>query len=212
MYWIITAVLLYIIDRMAIIYRFKKKSIPSAHNLNNRTRLALLLSGVSVLSFLLSIQKDITNKEEKDVYDSIAFINRSIQLYESLPGAPYNATFYSQELIDSIQNDYKEMKLWMERNADYVHIKMSKKEYINIDSLQIPSPKSPIAYRVVSDFRYHYISLLSRYNNCVNRLDGINTDKNKYDLSDMLLNYLIPLLILISILLSLSVVEWKEFI
>ena len=102
------------------------------------------------------------------------------------------------------------MKLWMERNADDVHIKMSKKEYISIDSLQIPSPKSPIAYRVVSDFRYHYISLLSRYNDCVNKLDGINTDKNKYDLSDMLLNYLIPLLILISILLSLSVVEWND--
>lgn len=195
---------------MAINNRFKNKSIPSAHNLNIRTRLALLLSGVSVLSFLLSIQKDITNKVEKDVYDSIAFINRSIQLYESLPEAPYNATLYSQELIDSIQNDYMEMKHWMERNADDVHIKISKREYINIDSLQIPSPKSPVAYRVVSDFRYNYISLLGRYNDFVNKLDGIDTEKNKYDLSDMFLNYLNPLLILISILLSLSVVEWKD--
>lgn len=210
MCWIITAVLLYYVDRKIIIFRFKKNCIPSIHKLNNRTRLAILLSGVSVLSFLLSLQKDRTNIEEKDVNDSIAYINRNIKLYESLPLAPYNATLYSQELIDSINNDYMEMQLWMNENADSIHDKISKKEFVNIDSLQIPVPNSPVAYQVVCDYRYHYINLLSRYNDCVNKLECIDTDKNKYDISDKLLNYLIPLFILISILLSLSVVEWKD--
>lgn len=210
MWWIITVVLLYFVDRKVIILRLKKNCIPSIHNLNNRTRLALLLSGVSVLSFVLSIQKDRTNIEEKEVNDSIAFINRNIKLYESLPIAPYNATLYSQELIDSINNDYMEMQLWIKKNADSIHIKISKKEFINIDSLQIPVPNSPVAYQVLCDYRYHFINLLSRYNNCVNKLDGINKDKNKYDISNKLLNFLIPLLILISILLSLSVVEWND--
>lgn len=212
MWWIILTVLLYFINRKVIILRLKKNCIPNTHNLNNRTRLAILLSGVSVLSFLLSIQKDRTNIEEIDVNDSIAYINRNIKLYESLPVAPYNATLYSQELIDSINNDYMEMQLWINKNADSIHAKISKKEQINIDSLQIPIPNSHVAYQVVCDYRYHYIYLLSRYNDCVNKLDRIDTDKNKYDISDKLLNLLIPLLILISILLSLSVVEWKVFI
>lgn len=212
MWWIITAVLLYYVDRKIIILRLKKNCIPSTHKLNNRTRLAILLSGVSVLSFLLSIQKDRTNIEEKEVNDSIAYIDRNIQRYESLPEAPYNTTLYSQELIDSINNDYMEMQLWINKNADSIHAKISKKEHINIDSLQIPVPNSPVAYQVVCDYRYNYISLLSRYNDCVNKFDGINLDKNINDISDKLLNYLIPLLILISILLSLSVVEWKDFI
>lgn len=200
------------VSKKVIIYKSQKGQFVDERVLNKRMKLAIWLSCASILSFFITIEEKYLDRNNKMYKSQLSFVERNIQNWDSIPERFFVASLYSQETIDTIENDYCELKEWMDKNAKSVRKQMRSYEFINIDSLKIPVPLSSIANLELDLYRNNYIKLLNTHNDYIYEYKRLQETKDDLDFFGLLLIYVVPLLLMISIFLRLNIIYWRDAI
>lgn len=202
---IIVLPLLHIIQRL----NYKRGILPKKAQLLRRSRLAIILAGVGVISYIIPIIDSQVRYQELEVENSIRLDTLEIRYWERVPVRYFQEGLYSREELALLEADYQDLRSWMDGNSKILHDKMKNHIVIEEDALCMPIPKSVIGAGELTYYRQSFLGTIKKYNQDVS--EYINIRIKEEIVAELLaaFNYLMPLLIILAMALQLNVVFWN---
>ena len=189
--------------------KYRRGMVPKKSELLCRSRWAIILLGIGVFSCIIPIRDFQERYHAQEVENSLRLDTIEIKYFERIPMRHFQEGLYSREELDVLEADYRDLGAWMDDNAVELHKKMKDYGIIEVESLSMPVPKSVIGDGDLTYYRESFLKAIYRYNQDVEVYNKVQHKIYVITVLSMILNYLMPIVIIIAMALQLNVVFWN---
>lgn len=209
--WIVLVIGILIVQNHIQKIKYKKGVIPKKSNLLCRSRWAIILAGVGVLSYIIPIREFQAKYSVQKIENSLRLDTNRIKSYEKVPIRYFQEGLYPRDELDVLEADYRDLASWMDDNSVELHKNMNAYSIIEIDSLSMPVPNSVISDSELAFYRKSYLNAIHKYNEDVKSYNNVRHKIDVIIKLSMFFNYFMPIVIFLAIALQLNVVFWNYY-
>lgn len=208
--WLFSLTVVLLLSHWVQIKNFRKGKCVKKSSLSSRSRLAIILAGVGVVSYIIPLRESELISKQQEIEFAMRFDVRQISRWDKIEERKFVDSIYSRAVLDSAEKDYRDYNHWMENNVEVILSKMAEKEKIMLDSLYLPAPKTEIGTAEISFYRESFIWVIDDYNRNLEDYNEIHNKRETLQGVSLTGDLLLAVLLLIAIMLQFNVLFWED--
>lgn len=189
--------------------KYKRGVAPNKSKLLRRSRWAIVLAGIGVISYIIPIREFQLKYRVREIENSLRLDTAEVKRCEIIPVRYFQEGLYSRKDLDVLEADYRDLGAWMDVNSVKLHEKMKEYNMIEVDSMSIPVPKSVIGDGDLTYYRESFLNAINKYNQDAKEYSNVQCKISVIKVLSVFFNYLMPIVIIIAMALQLNVVFWN---
>lgn len=201
-------ILLIVLIGVIIIYQktnWRNKYPMSDFCLRNLRILELLLSGTCIISFMIAIGNRENDNMEECILNSIGVDTININSYEKVPERVFVEGLYTRKELDTLENDFKNLAIWINANHESVRDSMNRLEIISVDISNAPSKYSSLDNPEWDFYYYNYLKYIKLYNKHIDDYKKCQKKREDSYFLAIAYEYIFPIAFILSLALSIFI-------